>query len=461
MPELPEVETVLRTLEYQIKGSRIKDIIVLYPNLIEGDVNTFINTLKGQRFNKFLRRGKYLLFEMDNILLVSHLRMEGKYYVYPSATTPLKHSHIIFKLDDGREIHYNDTRKFGRFKLMPLKDSYKEFLNLGVEPLSDDLNVAYLYPLLHHKHKAIKALLLDQSLIAGIGNIYADEILFDASINPLNDSSYLSYDDVNRIVEASKKILNEAIKAGGTTIRSYTSSLGVTGLFQMSLHAYGKKDKKCERCGSQIIKTVVATRGTYYCPNCQKIRRKIAITGSIGTGKSALSRIIKDKGYYVFDADKVNAELLNDKDVLIKIKKLFNDVFDGEILNKKKLSVIIFKDSKRKKELEAIMHPLIKEKMLEMMDKYPLFFAEIPLLFETEFKYYFSDNVVVSAKEDIVINRLKERGVDKDKYQLCLANQRSLDDKIKLADYVIENNGSLNDLEKKAERWLKDIHVGQ
>ena len=96
-----------------------------------------------------------------------------------------------------------------------------------------------------------------------------------------------------------------------------------------------------------------------------------------------------------------------------------------------------------------------------MMDKYPLFFAEIPLLFETEFKYYFSDNVVVSAKEDIVINRLKERGVDKDKYQLCLANQISLDDKIKLADYVIENNGSLNDLEKKAERWLKDIHVGQ
>ena len=267
MPELPEVQTVLDTLESKIKDREITDIKILYEPIIEGSKRTFRKKLIGQHFRNFKRRGKYLLFEMDDLTLVSHLRMEGKYFILDESYPLSKHDHVIFYLDDGKQLRYNDVRKFGRMELIEKKDEYEDFHGLGPEPFSDRFNVAYCKEYLGKKKLPIKQVLLEQSFVAGIGNIYADEILFAIRINPKKRADRLDEDDIRNLIRETRKILKKAIKAGGTTIRSYTSSLGVTGRFQLSLNVHTVE--KCPICNSDIKKITVGGRGTYYCENCQ------------------------------------------------------------------------------------------------------------------------------------------------------------------------------------------------
>ncbi len=268
MPELPEVETVLRTLESKIRDLEIKDIEIIYPNIVSCDLNEFKKKLIGQHFRNFKRRGKYLLFEMDDITLVSHLRMEGKYYILDKDYPRDKHTHVIFTLSDGKELRYHDVRKFGRMELIPKEDEYLDFKDLGLEPFSQYLNEKYCEEFLKDKKQPVKQVLLRQDFIAGIGNIYADEILFKCRLNPLKKACDLRKKDYRALIDATREILSEAIKMGGTTIRSYTSSLGVTGLFQQNLFVHTVD--KCRICGSDIKKITVGGRGTYYCPKCQK-----------------------------------------------------------------------------------------------------------------------------------------------------------------------------------------------
>ena len=268
MPELPEVETVVRTLESKIKDKKIIGIDVLYKQIIVDDIEHFKKTLIGQSFRNFKRRGKYLLFEMDDITLVSHLRMEGKYYILPMDEPIDKHTHVIFTLDDGNQLRYRDVRKFGRMELIPKSDNYDAFKELGPEPFDKKFNICYVRNYLSNKNKPIKEVLLDQSFVAGIGNIYADEILFAIKVSPNRKAKKLSEEEMKNLIKETRSILKAAIKKGGTTIRSYTSSLGVTGLFQLSLKCHTLK--KCPVCNEDIIKTRIGGRGTYYCPNCQK-----------------------------------------------------------------------------------------------------------------------------------------------------------------------------------------------
>ncbi|MBR2578396.1 MAG: DNA-formamidopyrimidine glycosylase [Erysipelotrichaceae bacterium] len=268
MPELPEVETVLRTLEDKIKDARIDGIDVLYAPIVEGDVRTFRKKLIGQHFRSFDRRGKFLIFGMDDITLVSHLRMEGKYYILGKDDPIDKHTHVIFHLHDGRQLRYHDVRKFGRMELIPKADDYSVFKELGPEPFSRGFSFKYCKEYLKGKKKPVKEVLLDQSFVAGIGNIYADEILWDIRVNPLRSAEKLSDEEIRDLIAATCKILKKAIQAGGTTIRSYTSSLGVSGRFQLSLNCHTVHT--CKRCGREISKIRVGGRGTYYCPSCQK-----------------------------------------------------------------------------------------------------------------------------------------------------------------------------------------------
>lgn len=267
MPELPEVQTVLDTLETQIKDLEIVNIKVLYKPIVECSDRTFKKKLIGQHFRSFKRRGKYLLFEMDDITLVSHLRMEGKYFILDESVPLNKHDHVIFYLSNGKQLRYNDVRKFGRMELIEKQDEYKVFKSLGPEPFSNDFNLKYCKNYLKDKKMPMKTILLDQSFVAGIGNIYADEILFAIKVNPLTDGNKLNDDEIKDLIKKTRSILNKAIKAGGTTIRSYTSSLGVTGRFQMSLRAHTKTI--CPVCKGEIKKIVVGGRGTYYCEKCQ------------------------------------------------------------------------------------------------------------------------------------------------------------------------------------------------
>lgn len=268
MPELPEVQTVLDTLETKIKNRRIVDIKILYKPIVECSDRTFKKKLIGQHFRKFKRRGKYLLFEMDDITLVSHLRMEGKYFIVNDKFPKSKHDHVIFYLDNGMQMRYNDVRKFGRMEIMEKDDDYRVFKNLGPEPFSKDFNLKYCKEYLSKKKLPIKQVILDQSFVAGVGNIYSDEIIYAMAVNPKTLCCRLTDENIKDLITNTRRILKGAIKAGGTTIRSYTSSLGVTGRFQLKLKVHTMD--VCPKCGKQIKKIVVGGRGTYYCPSCQK-----------------------------------------------------------------------------------------------------------------------------------------------------------------------------------------------
>ncbi len=273
MPELPEVETVRNVLKKKLIGKRINRVEVLYKNIIETDYNDFIKNIINESFIDIKRQGKYLIFELDHYYLVSHLRMEGKYFIKPLNDKIEKHEHVIFYFDDFT-LRYHDTRKFGRMDLVDKDKLYTDtsLSHLGIDANSSDLTIEYLKDKLN-KNKPIKTLLLDQDIIAGIGNIYADEILFASKIHPETHGNKLKKEDIENIIINSKKILDKAIVEGGTTIRSYTSSLGVTGNYQNYLSVHQREGEECPICKSKIIKTVVGGRGTYYCPKCQRLKK--------------------------------------------------------------------------------------------------------------------------------------------------------------------------------------------
>ena len=270
MPELPEVETVLRTLETQIKGEEILGVDVRLPKMIDRSPKEFEQKLLHHTFRTFSRRGKYLLFGMGDLTLVSHLRMEGKYFIEPDDAPVRKHTHVIFQLKGHRQLRYNDTRQFGTMELVEGELDYRHFHGLGKEPFDITCTGDYLYEIAHSRSIPIKTLLLDQSVIAGIGNIYADEICFDNRIRPGVSCARLSRKQCEGIVQSTKTILSEAIRCGGTTIRSYTSSLGVTGLFQLQCQIHSQKH--CGVCGTPAKTRRIGGRTTYYCPNCQNSR---------------------------------------------------------------------------------------------------------------------------------------------------------------------------------------------
>lgn len=268
MPELPEVETVKNTLKKQILGKTILDVDILYNMIEEPDIDEFKKLIKSQKIIDIKRRGKWLMFELNDYYLLSHLRMEGKYFTDGPVT---KHDHIIFHLSDGI-LKYNDTRKFGRMYLIKKEDVYnvKPLCDLGLEPWDDNLTSSYLKEKYKNKKLPIKTLLLDQSIITGIGNIYADEILFESKISPLKLARDLDSKELDSIINNTRIILNEAIKLGGTTIKSYESSRGVHGRFQQNLKVHNHENDSCPVCRNEILKTRVNGRGTYYCKNCQK-----------------------------------------------------------------------------------------------------------------------------------------------------------------------------------------------
>ena len=198
--------------------------------------------------------------------------MEGKYFIKNNKDPIEKHEHIIFTFEDNTDLRYHDTRKFGRMNLV-LKDkidTVKGVQKQGIEPIDPNLNSDYLYNNFHKRKLPIKTLLLDQTIISGLGNIYANEVLFASKINPLKLGSELSKKDCQNIVDSSKIIIEEAIKCGGTTIKSYTSSLGVTGRFQQNLCVHMKENEPCKVCNSIIKKIMIGGRSTYFCPKCQK-----------------------------------------------------------------------------------------------------------------------------------------------------------------------------------------------
>lgn len=273
MPELPEVETVKNGLKKKVLNKKITNCkvlyqgIIAYPNELE-----FIKNITNETIKDITRKGKFLIFELDNYYLISHLRMEGKYFIKEPSESLTKHDHIIFTLNNKEELRYNDTRKFGKMHLVKKDElNLTPLKKLGLEPWDKNLTKEYLKEKLNKK-KAIKTLLLDQSIIAGIGNIYADEILFLSKIHPETTGVDLTNKNLEDIIKNTRMILEKAIDLGGTTIHTYKAVDGITGRFQQELLVHNKKGDNCPSCNQEIIKIVVNGRGTYYCPKCQKLK---------------------------------------------------------------------------------------------------------------------------------------------------------------------------------------------
>lgn len=273
MPELPEVETVRQSLKLRLIGRKIISCEVYHDNIIEyPSVLEFKKNIINQSFLDIERYGKWLVFVLNDYYLLSHLRMEGKYFFRDKGEKLYKHEHVVFGLDNGLEFRYMDVRKFGKMHLIKKEDIDKigPLLELGLEPWDDRLDISYLKEKYKSKKLPIKSVILDQSIIAGIGNIYANEILFASGINPMKKACELDDNELSKIISNTRIILKKAISLGGSTIHSYTSVDGVTGLFQQELKVHMREGEKCISCGNTIVKIVVGGRGTYYCPHCQK-----------------------------------------------------------------------------------------------------------------------------------------------------------------------------------------------
>ena len=275
MPELPEVETVKETLKLHLIGKKIVDIITPYPNIIKTDLVCFKEKMINQEFLDIKRYGKYLIFELTDISMISHLRMEGKYYLRENLDQITKHEHVIFKLDNNQYLSYHDVRKFGTMELVEKNEVFNtdSLSKLGYEANNENIDLNEIYPKFKNAKRPIKSVLLDQTIITGLGNIYVDETLFRSKIHPEELSSNLNEEEVKRILFNAKAVLDKAIKLGGTTIRTYQSSFGVDGRFQNELKVHTLVGKPCTVCKTTIEKIKVGGRGTYFCPNCQRLKK--------------------------------------------------------------------------------------------------------------------------------------------------------------------------------------------
>ena len=271
MPELPEVETVRRGLESLIVGRKIVAVDVRVPKIVKTDLVAFETEILGQTFQNIGRRGKYLLLMLDKQVIISHLRMEGKYLLFPEQVPDNKHFHVFFQFDDGSTLVYQDVRKFGTMELLYPNQivAYFQKKKLGPEPTKETFDLSEFTRKLKASKKIIKPYLLDQTLVVGLGNIYVDEVLWLAKIHPEKVANQLTESSIHLLHDSIIEILQKAIKLGGSSIRTY-SALGSTGKMQDELRVYGKTGEKCVRCGNEIQKIKVAGRGTHFCPFCQQ-----------------------------------------------------------------------------------------------------------------------------------------------------------------------------------------------
>jgi len=274
MPELPEVETYVRELAPQLSGSCVQAAQIYWPRTIATPTAPiFARRILGSRFVDFSRRGKYMLLGLaDGMTLIVHLRMTGKVLVKPAGSVAALHTRVVLDLDDGRHLHFHDTRKFGRIWLVG--DTETVLAKLGPEPLSSDFTREDFGVRLVGRRAPIKALLLDQAILAGVGNIYADEALFLAGIDPKRLGGTLTDAEIGRLHGTVREVLLRGIELqgsslGGSSLQNYVRPGGEPGGFQEEFQVFRRTGKPCPHCGTPIERIVLAQRSTHFCPACQ------------------------------------------------------------------------------------------------------------------------------------------------------------------------------------------------
>jgi formamidopyrimidine-DNA glycosylase len=277
MPELPEVETVCRGLARKIVGRRFERVDQHRDSLRIPLPERFAERLEGRRIDAVWRRAKYILIDLDDgEVLVVHLGMSGRITMHTDAGSaarpPGRHDHIVFHTDDGLRITFNDARRFGLMTLIPAGElgDHRLFAGLGPEPLGNAFDGPALARLLAGKRTPVKAAILDQRVVVGIGNIYASEALFRARISPRRSAHTVQGGRADRLATQLRAVLEEAIEAGGSSLRDYVQTSGELGYFQHSFRVYGREGEPCPDCAAPIRRFVQSGRSTFHCPGCQR-----------------------------------------------------------------------------------------------------------------------------------------------------------------------------------------------
>jgi formamidopyrimidine-DNA glycosylase len=268
MPELPEVENVKLTLQNILPaGSRFKRVTLNRADLRFPFPEQLAEKLKGQKLIDISRRAKYLVFETEKFLLLSHLGMTGSWRELRESEL---HDHVIWEFENGPTLVFNDPRRFGFMSLHGKDETPSHFVDLGPEPLGENFQAEYLFTVSRKKSVPLKSFLLDQKIVAGLGNIYVCEALFLAGLKPVRKAASLKLIECRRLVGAVQNILKQAIRAGGSTIRDYKNAEGKSGEFQERFRVYGRDGEKCRKCRKPIRLLRQAGRSTYWCSQCQK-----------------------------------------------------------------------------------------------------------------------------------------------------------------------------------------------
>lgn len=272
MPELPEVEVILRGLAPRLQNRRILAVAVGEKRLRqESAPGDFTRWLPGRNILDLERRGKYLLFHLEGgVTLLLHLGMTGRLLLRPAPSPALPHAHLLLQLEGGLQLVFQDVRRFGQALVFPPGVAPAPLSQVGREPFSRQVTPQWLAREARARSRAVKNFLMDGRVLAGIGNIYANEILFAARLHPATPAGNLSVEDWARVLRETRRILKAAIAKGGTTVSDYLNSQGETGLFQVELLVYGREGEPCKSCGRPLVRVAQGGRSTFFCPYCQR-----------------------------------------------------------------------------------------------------------------------------------------------------------------------------------------------
>ncbi len=452
MPELPEVETIKRILEKELVGKVFSTPILYVEKALQTAKEDF-SSLNGKKILSLSREGKYLLIHLsEGRYLLFHLRMEGKLYIVQKETKSEKHLSAFFPFkDEEKGLAFYDTRKFGIIEYLHEKEK-GPLSRIGKEPF--DIHQDELYEKYSHSHRVLKELLLDQNLMSGIGNIYANEILFDAKLSPFLPGCSLSEEQCASLLISSRKILSLAIEKNGSTIRSYHAKEGQSGDFQNLLKVYSRKGQPCEICHHKIEKRNVAQRGTEYCPYCQKTGLDVAITGKIASGKSLAASYFREEGFLSFSADEEIHKMYHDPSFLKELKHLFPTLFTPT-LDKKVITEKLKNDRAFKKKYLSFLYKRLRKKIndftIQNNGKNKIF--EMPVLFDAKMDDLFPIIIGVETKKQK--EHLLERGEDPSR--VFFNSMNSYDDHKDRLDYILHTDGEKSELKKQVLDVIKKI----
>lgn len=454
MPELPEVETIRKALMPKLIGMTFLKPEVFCSRLLSCPSALYQKQIEGRTVVNLERRGKYLLFVLDDgTRLLFHLRMEGKLFVVPKAKHSTAHLSCFLPFKDSPDgLAFYDVRKFGVSQVLR-KGEEGPLARLGPEPLTlTDSHV--FFESLRKTSRPLKEALMDQSVIAGLGNIYADEVCFATQLSPFRKSSSVTEEEAARLLSAIHAILRKAIRNHGSTIRSFQASESLSGSYQNALKVYGREGKKCLRCHQATIeKRVLNGRGTCVCPHCQKTGISVGITGKIGSGKSLALSYFAKSGYVTLSCDEEVRKAYRDSAFRTRLLKKFPEI--GARLNRKKITTLLLSDKGFRRSYDAFLFAEVRSRVNDF------FIAndgrnkavEVPLLFDAHMEKDFT--YIIGTETTKQEKHLKERGDSDIPTRLSFNALNSYDRNRHQLDAILNTNGSKRNLEKQVKELVR------